>query len=167
MAELKHCLVLGVGNVLMGDDGLGSRAVRAFEARYELPPGVEVIDGGTGGLALLELLQGFESVIVIDAILSGAEPGTIERYGGEELKGAKHPPRASAHQVGLYELIETARFSGHAPSVTLIGVVPEKVLAGSGLSKTLQKTIGPVTEKIVDELRLLGIECKARPVSNA
>jgi hydrogenase maturation protease len=163
MKELKQCLVLGVGNVLMGDDGVGVRAVEAFEARYKLGEGVEVLDGGTGGLALLEFIQGFESVIVIDAIASNAAPGSIEQYTDEELKTARQLTRPSAHQIGLYELIETARFGGNAPSVTLIGVVPERVEAGAPLSNKIADRIEQVADRVAAELKRLGIECNPRP----
>lgn len=163
MTELKRCLVLGIGNVLMGDDGLGVKAVEAFEAKYELGEGVETLDGGTGGLALLEFIQGFESVIVVDAIASNAPPGTIEQYTDEELKTARQLTRPSAHQIGLYELIETARLGGHAPSVTLIGVVPFRIEAGAPLSKTVEDQIEQITDTIATELKRLGIECNPRP----
>jgi len=149
--------------VLMGDDGLGVHAVEAFEAKYEFGKEVEVMDGGTGGLALLEAIQGFESVIVVDAVASNGTPGSIERYTDEELKTARQLKRPSAHQIGLYELIETARFSGHAPSVTLIGVVPVRVEAGAPLSKVIENLREPIADRVAAELKRLGIECNPRP----
>ncbi len=167
MTAQKQVLVLGIGNTLMGDDGLGVRIIEAFERTYEVPSCVEVIDGGTGGLKLLELFQDFESVIVIDAVVSDSPAGTVHVYRDEELRGAKQPVRVSAHQIGLFELLETARLTGHEPSVSLIGVVPERIAPGENLSKRIEKRTTLVAEKIVQELKRLDIECETRPLPHA
>ncbi len=163
MDKLEPALVLGIGNILMGDDGLGVRFAMAFERDYLLPPGVTVFDGGTGGLALLELIQGFASIIVIDAVnATGAPAGTILLFKDEELSEAKLPARPTAHQIGLVELLKTARFTGYAPSVRLIGVVPEQICAKTVLSGTIKNLTRQVTTIIADELNRLGIECKRK-----
>ncbi len=112
-------LVLGVGNVLMGDEGVGVHAVRELE-RLKLPPGVTVLDGGTGGFHLLSHLGDAESVLMIDATLDGRPPGTISvitpRYASD------FPRALSAHDIGLKDLVESAALIGTLPAITLITV---------------------------------------------
>lgn len=112
-------LVLGIGNVLMGDEGLGVHAARAL-AEESWPDGVAVIDGGTGGFHLLELLQDYSPVVMIDATADGRAPGTVgvvrPRFASD------FPPSLSAHDIGLRDLVETAALLGHLPEVHLVTV---------------------------------------------
>ncbi len=110
----KKVLVLGIGNILMTDEGLGVRALEAVRDGYCLPPGVRCVDGGTMGLALLESIKEFPSVIIIDALKSGSRPGTILRICGKDIP-AFAGLRSSAHGLGVKELITLAEFEGAEP----------------------------------------------------
>lgn len=112
-------LVLGIGNWLMGDEGVGVHAVRHYGAG-PLPPGVTALDGGTGGFHLLSYLQDFSRVVMIDATMDGAPDGTVTvlrpRYASD------YPRALSAHDIGLRDLIESAALLGPLPDVDLITV---------------------------------------------
>ena len=111
-------LVLGIGNVLMGDEGVGVHAVRRLDGT--LPPHVAVLDGGTGGFHLLSELAGHDPVFMIDATMDGREPGTVSvaapRYASD------FPRTLSAHDIGLRDLIESATLLGRLPRMYLVTV---------------------------------------------
>jgi len=112
-------LVLGIGNVLMGDEGVGSFAARDL-AGDAAPPGVAVVDGGTGGLHLLGLLSDHDPVVIIDATLDQQTPGTISvlrpRYPSD------FPRSLTAHDIGLRDLVEAAALLGQLPEIHLVTV---------------------------------------------
>lgn len=134
MSESKPLRIIGVGNPLMGDDGLGIVAAERLAA-LDWPPGVEVLDGGTGGLTLLDLFSAARALILLDAVAMGAEPGTLRRFTAEEL--ARLPaeaPGLSLHGGGLAEVLALARELGSLPPLVLFGVEPARVEPGIGLS---------------------------------
>lgn len=123
-------LVLGVGNLLAGDDGLGPLVVEHLAASMSaLPPGTEVIDGGTCGLFLLGYLAGVNSVVAVDAAELGAAPGTVRVLRDVQLSDAVLcAPRMSIHQAGLADLLSAARLARCLPErVTLVGVQPSVI----------------------------------------
>jgi len=112
-------LVLGIGNLLMGDEGVGVHAIRSLE-REALPPGVTLLDGGTGGFHLLELFDQHRHMILIDATLDDGEPGTVRVL---YPKFATDFPRSlSAHDIGLRDLIESAALLAPLPPIDLVTV---------------------------------------------
>ncbi len=120
MTEPHPCiLVLGIGNLLMGDEGVGVHALRALE-RESLPGGVDILDGGSGGFHLLSCLREYPSVILIDATMDGQEPGTVRITRPEFL--SDYPRSLGAHDVGLRDLIESAALLGPLPTVHLVTV---------------------------------------------
>ena len=135
MTRLSSTLVLGVGNVLMGDEGVGVHAVRALESDGA-PPCVTVVDGGTGGFHLLSLLQEYDPVVFVDATLDGRPPGTVTLL---KPRFASDFPRVlSAHDIGLRDLLESASLLGPLPRLYLFTVSVE---LGQDLSLELT---GPV-----------------------
>jgi len=119
MADSPAILVLGIGNYLMGDEGVGVHAIRALE-REEIPPGVSLLDGGTGGFHLLSYLQEYPTVLLIDATMDGGAPGTVRVL---RPKFASDFPRAlSAHDIGLRDLIESTILTGKLPDIHLVTV---------------------------------------------
>jgi hydrogenase maturation protease len=99
----KKTLVLGLGNVIMGDEGIGVHVVRALE-KLSLPPNVECLDGGTGGFILLEPLQAADHIILIDATDDGNPPGTVTRTTPRFSKD--YPPTLTAHDIGVKDLLD-------------------------------------------------------------
>jgi hydrogenase maturation protease len=117
-------LILGIGNLLMGDEGVGVHAIRALE-REDLPPGVTLLDGGTGGFHLLELFDQHRHMILIDATLDDAEPGAVRVL---HPKFATDFPRSlSAHDIGLRDLVESAALLGPLPDIDLVIVSIAKI----------------------------------------
>ena len=149
-------LVLGLGNILLGDDGLGAAALARIEASYELPAGMRLEDGGTLGLGLLGLLAEAERVILVDAVRTDSPPGTLVRLDGDDVMPAVRD-RLSPHQVGVAELLDTARLIGCYPAtVTLIGLVPENIDLGLARSPAVAANLDKLVEAIVREVVTLG-----------
>ena len=127
-------LILGVGNVLMGDDGVGPRLAAALQRNASLlPVGTRVIDGGTLGLSLLAVLDGAGKVLVLDALDTGSPPGTVTLLTGPACEGALGRP-LSAHQLAVADLLAAARLTGFDGGVAVLGIQPGDVTPGIGLS---------------------------------
>ncbi len=117
--------ILGVGNILVEDDGLGPYAVRVLESEYELPENVEIQDVGTPGLDFAPYLDGATAVIVVDTVTADGPPGSLHRYDKDQLLTAPIPDRTNPHQPGLRETLMACELTDSAPDeVILIGVVP-------------------------------------------
>jgi hydrogenase maturation protease len=160
--------VLGLGNVLMGDDGLGPAVVRAFEAEYVVGPGVEVIDLGTPGLDLLPWLADVDRVVIVDAVKSDLPPGTVRIYDKEDI--LRHAPsvRVGPHDPGVKEALVTLEFAGRGPrDVTLIGVVPATNAMSLELSASVQAAIPSVLEQIARVLARGGTPARRRSRAEA
>ncbi len=115
----RGTLVLGIGNLLMGDEGVGVRVIERLE-QESWPDGVTVVDGGTGGFHLLEYLQEFSPIVMVDATMDGQPPGTV---GVLRPKYASDFPRAlTAHDIGLRDLVESAALLGPLPDITLVTI---------------------------------------------
>ncbi len=151
MTGHAHTLVVGVGNELLGDEGIGVHVARALRARA-LGEGVEVLDGGTTGFELLPWFRGKERVILVDAIRTRAEAGAIYRIPAEEVAGfLPHP--SSAHGSDLGELIRAALALDPAPEVRIVGVVPEFLDRFSlELGPRLRERFEAIVEAVLDEL---------------
>jgi hydrogenase maturation protease len=115
----QKTLVLGLGNVILGDEGVGVHVVRALEKR-QLPEDVECLDGGTGGFILLEPLQNADRVILIDAAADGNPPGTVTRTTPRFAKD--YPPTLTAHDIGVKDLLDAFYMQGGTREVTLYAV---------------------------------------------
>lgn len=156
-------LVLGVGNILLRDEGVGVRAVEALLARHVLPEGVEAIDGGTAGIDLLDLIAGRDHVILVDAVRGGRAPGGLVRLAGDEIPALSRA-RLSPHQLGLPEVLATLRLLGEAPGgLTLLGMEPADLDGGLDLSPEIAARLGDLVAMIVAELARLGVECPPAP----
>ena len=139
-------LVLGIGNLLMGDEGVGVHAVQALE-HVPLPPGVDVLDGGTGGFQLLAPFREYPCVILIDATLDDQPPGTVTVLQPRFV--ADYPRALAAHDIGLRELIEAAALLGTLPRVHLITVSIAQVdAATTALSIPVRKSIPAVLNAV-------------------
>jgi len=150
MSGESGILVLGVGNVLMGDEGVGVEAVRTLGARG-VPAGVEIVDGGTGGFHLLEYLESGRRVILIDAALDGAAPGTVRVVRPRFARDL--PPNLSAHDIGLKQLLDAAALLGKAPEVRLVTVSVAALPEGLALDLSAPvRAALPEVLRRVDEL---------------
>ncbi len=149
-------LILGLGNILLGDEGVGVRAVEALARHPDLPTGVEVVDGGTAGMSLIDILASRERVIVIDAVRSGEPPGTVVRLDGDDVP-AFFRTRISPHQLGLSEVLAALTLTNELPKrVTLIGVEPLDLGLGLTLTPVVAGVIDRVVEMVLAELEAAG-----------
>jgi hydrogenase maturation protease len=156
--------VLGLGNVLMSDDGFGPYVIRVLEAHYECPAGVEFVDAGTPGLDLTPYLLGARAVIFVDTVSSAGAPGEIRVYDRDEI--LKYPPQARTgpHDPALKEaLLRVAAVDDGPARVTLIGVIPEFVATGVTLSRVIEDAVPRAVVAVVDALLALGIPTRLRP----
>lgn len=151
-------LVLGLGNVLLGDDGVGAAAVARVERDYCVPPGVRLADGGTLGLSLLGLLTDSNHVILVDAVRTDGPPGTLVRLDGSDVIDAVRE-RLSSHQVGVADLLDAARLIDSYPTeVTLLGLVPEIIDLAVARSSAVDGGLDELVSAIVREVQSLGHE---------
>jgi hydrogenase maturation protease len=150
-------LVLGIGNLVMSDDGVGVVVVQRLQREYRLPGYVDVMDGGTLGLDILPRLEGIERLVVVDAVETGQKPGTCVRLTGEELPIALET-KISPHQMGLKDLLAVARLMGHFPrEMVLIGVQPGDIEIGTELTPAVEAQVDNMLAAVVAELATWGI----------
>jgi hydrogenase maturation protease len=160
--------VLGIGNVLMGDDAVGPYVVKLLEARYELPPGVEVQELGTPGADLSLHLDGLDAAVVVDAVKLRGEPGDLFILDKAQLLSRKPVVATSPHEPGLREALFTLEFSGGAPrDVRLVGVIPGLVEMDVGLSPPVRAALEPALASLVAQLASLGVAARPRPEPRA
>jgi hydrogenase maturation protease len=149
-------LVLGIGNVLLQDEGVGIHALAELRRRFELDDDVELLDGGTAGVELLRYLDGRQHVIVIDAIAAGHPPGAVFRVEGEDVPRTFHQ-RISPHQIGLSDVLATALITDVLPAeIVMFGIEPHTMKTGLALTPTVEASLDKLVGVIVDELRRLG-----------
>ena len=155
MEPSPRLLILGIGNLLMGDEGVGVHVIRALQSE-PLPSGVEILDGGTGGFHLLSyLVDDFRSVIVVDATMDDREPGTV---GIIEPRFLSDFPRSlGAHDIGLRDLIESAVLLGRLPTIHLITVsIAEIRSATTELTPAVQQALPRAIQSVWQVLRQEG-----------
>lgn len=156
-------LVLGLGNVLLGDDGVGAAAVARLERDYRIPPEVRLVEGGTLGLSLLDEIAEAGHVILVDAVATDEEPGTLVRLDGADVMDAVRD-RLSVHQVGVADLLNAARLIGRYPaSVVLLGLVPGRIGLGVGRTSVVDAALDELTDAILREVQTLGYQLDLRP----
>jgi len=150
VAAKTKTLVLGLGNVLMGDEGVGVHVVRALEQRA-LPEGVECLDGGTGGFVLLEPLQNADRIVLIDAAADGNPPGTVTRTTPRFSRD--YPPTLTAHDIGVKDLLDVFYMQSGEREVVLyaIAIDPRQPIRMS-LSEEGARAAAEAVERIAAEL---------------
>jgi len=153
-------VVLGVGNTLLTDEGVGVRAVEKLQLDFDLPPEVVVIDGGTTGMEMLEDLSNSDHIIIIDAVRGGNAPASIIRLAGEQVP-VFFKTKLSPHQIGLSDVLATLVLTGEQPGgVTVIGIEPLSLETGMALSPQIEGVLPEVVNLVVAELLQLGVSVK-------
>ncbi len=139
-------LILGVGNLLLKDEGIGIHVIRALE-QEKLPSNITLMDGGTGGLHLLSWLQGYDRIIMVDATLDNHPPSTVRII--RPKYASDFPPLMSAHEIGLKDMIEAMILTDSLPEIFLIVVSVEDIShVGTELTPTLQACIPEIKKTI-------------------
>lgn len=155
-------LVLGLGNILLSDEGVGVRIVEALDAAHELPAEVEVLDGGTSGMDLLDMVAERDCLIVADAINADQPAGNVIRLEDDDIR-MLFETRFSPHQLGLSDMLAALRLVGKAPRrVIVVGVVPQNLSLGMELSPPVTQGRDAALGVIVDELTRLGAAPRPR-----
>lgn len=144
--DKNSVLVLGVGNYLMGDEGMGVHVTQRLAER-ELPPGAAVLDGGTGGFHLMGIFEQYEVVILIDATIDGQLAGTIRLL--EPRFASDFPRSMSTHDIGLRDVIEALQITGRLPKIYLITISAEDMEPMTiKLSAAVQESVAQIVDKL-------------------
>ena len=152
-----NTLVLGVGNLLLQDEGAGIRAVEEYARRFTIPAEVEILDGGTSGIELLQYIRGRDLLIIVDVVRCGTQPGSLCRLEGAEVP-ALFQKKISPHQMGISDLLATAHMTGSMPKrVVLLGIEPKSIDTGLELSADVGGNVGALAEMIAGELSSAGL----------
>jgi hydrogenase maturation protease len=152
-----NILILGLGNLLLSDEGVGVHTVNALAQRFQMPEGIEILDGGTSGMDLLDTISGRDHLIVCDAIRSDERPGSVHRIDGESI-AAFFATHISPHQLGLSEVLANLELLGERPQhVTIIGVVPADLSLGTELSAAGREGMEKSIDLIFDDLAAIGV----------
>ena len=158
-------LILGVGNLLLSDEGVGLHVLERLAATYDLPEEVQTLDGGTLGLDLLYYLEGVENLVIVDAVKMGKEPGALLRLEGDEVP-AFLSIKISPHQIGIPDMLFAAKLKDLYPrNVVLWGVQPGVLDIGLDLSPPIAARVDELVEKVMDELRRWEIEARPKGAS--
>lgn len=153
----QRILVLGVGNILLQDEGVGVHVVRRLEEQFRFPEHVDLLDGATAGLELLHHFDGVARLLVVDVVDAGKPPGTIIHLDGEELP-AFFSIKISPHQLGLSDLLAVAELTGKRPAETVaIGIQPASLDTGLELSPTVAERLDDIVAAVTAQLASWGV----------
>jgi len=157
-------VVLGIGNVLWADEGFGVRCAELLQQDWEFAPHVQLIDGGTQGLYLIQHVQGADSLLIFDAIDYGLAPGEMKVVENEDVPMFMGAKKMSLHQTGFQEVLSLAQLTGRFPRrVVLIGCQPEEIEDyGGSLRPRLKAAIAPALEIALGYLRAWGAAPRPR-----
>jgi hydrogenase maturation protease len=151
---------MGLGNILLGDEGFGVHFVRWFEKRYAFEESIRVMDGGVLGYLLLDPVTDTRNLIVVDVIKIEDEPGSIYRFSREDLE-AHMPPPTSAHEVEFLDVLNKAEMMGSLPNTSFILVVPDRIDdMVIGMTPRIEERFKDVERLVLEELSALG--CRPR-----
>lgn len=152
-----HIVVLGAGNILMMDEGVGVRVIERLIAEYEFPPGVDVLDGGTASMEMLEDLENLDVLIVVDAVYAHQPVGEVIKLVDDDVK-VFFRRKLSPHQIGLSDVLASLEFIGRAPKrMVVIGVKPVELELGMELTPRIAAQVPKMMEMVVDSLTDFGM----------
>ncbi len=163
--DVNKITVLGVGNILFTDEGIGVRVVEALEKQYAFSNNVELVDGGVLGMGLLSVVSNTDHLIVVDAIKNGGKPGDLYRLEGDEIP-KRILGKNSLHQVDLLETLTLCQVFEKTPETIILGVEPEDIeTLGIELTDTVKGQLTPLSHMVLKELERLeaGYQHRERP----
>ena len=153
----KRIMVLGVGNILLKDEGVGVRVVERMRDDYDFAPDIELMDGGTAGFDLLAYIDGVDHLIIVDTVKTGEPPGSIFRFTPNDIN-IKVPYKTSLHQIGLVEVFAVAEALGNKIEAVIIGVQPEDMYSiDLELTPTIAARVPDIIELVIRELEAVGV----------
>ena len=157
-ADQAPVLVLGLGNILLQDEGVGVAVIERLQRRYRVPDEVELLDGGTSGMSLLEDMRNREHVIVVDAVRTGKPPGTEVVLTGGEVP-AFLCNKVSPHQLALSDVLANLALMSESPhQVTVVGMEPLSLETHLGLSDMVASRLQALTERVIEHIEIAGYE---------
>ena len=154
-------LILGVGNILLSDEGVGVRVVQELEKRPEIQPHFDIIDGGTCGMELLDAMANRKHLIIVDAVLANKQPGEIVVLHDEQVP-TFFSRKISPHQLGICDVLSALKLTDEFPqNLCLIGIQPESLEASIGLTETIQKAMPKIFATLNQVIAKYGLNLDA------
>ncbi|PMP93678.1 MAG: HyaD/HybD family hydrogenase maturation endopeptidase [Thermodesulfobacterium geofontis] len=151
-------VVLGIGNILLSDEGVGVKVVQDLESQYAFPENVELVDGGVGSFSLLPYIESAKKLLVIDAISGGKPPGTIYKFKDEEIP-YQVIEKLSTHELNFSDILNLAKLRGKYPEeLVIIGIEPQSLELKVGLTDTVKQNYKKLLNEVLDQLKEWGIE---------
>ncbi len=161
-----NALVLGIGNLLIGDEGVGCKTADELNRRYQMPPEVECIDGGTAGFELLSLIDNKDHLILVDALRNDMAPGTVVKIEGEDVPKS-FLTSITPHQLGISDVLAAAALTDTLPKkMVLFGVEPKQLDVGIGLSPEVETGMEKIIDVVVEQLRNYGYEVERNGIKS-
>ena len=156
---MKRVTIGGIGNVLMGDDGVGPYFARTLDSQYEFESGVQVVDFGTPGLDFIVHIAGLDALIIVDAVDNQTPAGAVTVYRKDTILAAPVPMRLDPHQPALKESLLIADLDGNGPKdVILVGISGEKYGFNNNLTDTVRNAVEDAIQVLLTELDALGVK---------
>jgi hydrogenase maturation protease len=154
--------LIGLGNLLLRDEGAGIHAIRHLQAHWRIPPELEIVDGGTGGLDLLPFIEKRNKILFVDTVNFGREPGYIGELCNPEVP-AFSALKDSLHHLGLSDVLAAAQLLDVLPKeICLIGIQPQAIETGLELTPEIQNRLEPLVARITAQLAAWGLPCSRR-----
>lgn len=149
----KRIGVLGIGNMLLGDEGFGVHCVHALEEQYACPEHIRVFDGGTAGILLAPFIEECDYLFVVDVVALDDAPGSVHCFTDEDVRSGSIQTRMSPHQIGMLEILDICAIRGQVPErIQFITVVPQQLEPGMELTPLLQQRVGDVLGILLEQL---------------
>jgi hydrogenase maturation protease len=150
---------MGLGNILLMDEGVGVHAVRAFQQQYSVPDYIEIVDGGAAGLDLLPFIDSREKLLMVDAVNFDKEPGYIDILENDAIP-ARFGTKASLHHLGLMDVLSIVKLSNTSPKdICLIGIQPKSMELGLDMTPEMWDKMNALVERMVSKLREWNVPC--------
>ncbi len=148
MNDNSKVVIIGIGNVLLMDEGIGVHTINELE-KYDLPRNIVTYDGGTGGFKLVDLMHGVNMVIFIDAVETGKVPGTVTIFKSKDVHSFYHKKKYSLHDTDLMEVIKITELLDNHPEIEIVGVQPKTINYGTTLSQELTDSMPNILSTVL------------------
>jgi hydrogenase maturation protease len=154
---MKKVVILGVGNILLSDEGVGVKTVWELEKKFEFPENVKLVDGGSGGFSLIPFIEEADRLLIIDAILGDNPPGTIYRFTLENIPETV-AEKISLHELNLLDILNLVKLRNKLPEeVVIIGIEPKSLEMSLELTPLIKDKQEELIKKVLEELKTWGI----------
>lgn len=155
----KKVGILGIGNLLLSDEGFGVHCIQRLEQKYTIPDNVHIFDGGTAGILLAPFIEECDRLFVLDVLDIEDDPGSVHTFSEEDVRAGNIQTRMSPHQIGMLEILDICKIRGKVPEqVEFITVVPQTLDPSMELSPLLERRVDDVLGILLDSLRSLSVE---------